>query len=62
MPVLGAEAHQEAGQGEGGGADTQEDSPGQLGVEEVGEDGQEDGGEDEDEDEGGTCQELKCLP
>ena len=62
VPVLGTEAHQEACQGEGGRPCRQEDGPGQLGVEEVGEDGQEDGGEDEDEDEGGTCQELKCLP
>lgn len=62
MPVLGTEAHQEAGQGEGGRPSCQEDGPGQLGVEEVGEDGQKDGGEDEDEDEGGSCQELKCLP
>ena len=61
MPVLGAQTHQEAGQGEGGSADSQEDSPGQLGVQEVGQDGQQHGGEDEDEDEGGSSQELKIV-
>ena len=59
MPVLGAQTHQEAGQGEGGGADSQEDSPGQLGVQEVGQDRQQDGREDEDENEGRACQKLK---
>ena len=59
MPVLGAEPHEEAGQGEGGGAHGQQDSPGQLGVQQVGQDGQHHGGEDEDQDEGGPSQELK---
>ena len=59
MPVLGAEAHQEAGQREGGGAGRQQHRPGQLGVQQVGEDRQQDGGEDEDQDEGGAGQKLK---
>ena len=59
MPVLSAQTHQEAGQGEGGGAHGQQDSPGQLGVQQVGQDGQQDGGEDEDQDEGWASQKLK---
>ena len=60
MPVLGAEAHQEAGQGEGGGAHSQQDGPGELGVQQVGQDRQEDCREDEDQDEGRPSQKLKC--
>ena len=59
MPVLGAEAHEETGQGEGGRAGSQQHRPGQLGVQQVGEDRQQDGGEDEDQDEGGAGQKLK---
>lgn len=59
MPVLRAQSHQEAGQGEGGGAHGQHDGPGQLGVQQVGQDGQQDGGEDEDQDEGWPSQKLK---
>ena len=60
MPVLGAQTHQEAGQGEGGGAHGQQDSPGQLGVQQVGQDCQQHCREDEDQDEGRASQKLKC--
>ena len=59
MPVLGAEPHQEAGQGEGDGAHSQQDSPGQLGVQQVGQDRQQHCREDEDQDEGWPSQKLK---
>ena len=51
VPVAGAEADQEAGQGEGQGAYGQHHRPGQPLVQQVRQDGQEHGGEDEHQDE-----------
>ena len=59
VPVLAAQAHQQAGQGEGECPSSQENCPGQVLVQEVREDGQQHGGEDEHLDEGWTGQNLK---
>ena len=59
LPVAGAEADQEAGQGEGQGAHGQHHRPGQPLIQQVRQDGQEHGGEDEHQDEGGASQHLE---
>ena len=59
VPVLAAQAHHEAGQGEGECPGSQENCPRQVLVQEVREDGQQHGGEDEHLDKGRTGQNLK---
>ena len=59
VPVLAAQAHHEAGEGEGECPSGQENSPGQVLVQEVREDCQQHRGEDEHLDEGRTGQNLK---
>ena len=61
MPVLRAETHEEAGQGEDEGAGGEESGAGQLLIQHVGHDGQEHRGEDEHLDEGWTSENLKIV-